>query len=88
MGLVEVADLRRTANDSGVKIPEAAHLCQGHKEALTYRDTFLAVGSSLLFFFENPPSDFLEFHFMDNFSNCQGCLAGFQLLYLRAQGNF
>ena len=36
-------DLRRTANDGDVKVPEAAHLCQGHKEALTHRDTFLVV---------------------------------------------
>lgn len=88
MGPVEVADLRRTAKDGDVKIPEAAHLCQGHKEALTHRDTFPVVLHLFFVSFKNPPSDFLEFHFIDNFISCQGCLEGFQLLNLRAQGNF
>lgn len=77
----------RTAKDGDVKIPEAARLCQGHKEALTHRDTFHVV-LHLFFFFKNLPSDFLEFHLIDSFFNCQGCLEGFQLLNLRAQGNF
>ena len=72
MGPVEVADLRRTAKDGDVKIPEAARLCQGHKEALTNRHTFPVVLHLFFFFFKNPPSDFLEFYFIDNFINWKG----------------
>ena len=51
--LVDLLDLRRTAEDGNVKIPETVLLCQGHKEALTHIHRFLA---DLQHLFLPPPS--------------------------------
>lgn len=47
-------DLRRTASDGNVTIPEAAPSCQRHKEALTHIGTFLADLLLFFFFFLSP----------------------------------